>query len=267
MKEDWQPLSVRRGIREPLGLIEGIPPTLRTSLREWLQVRFDVYSHRGPFTAGPMVSIAIACGIVLKSSDRFVVFDQLVRECEADDDVYLEILDACLAASDWGAPTLRDILKAGNSAWTVSHGNRGLEGVTDPTASRAASLAWKPRDEASMELKEAWAKAYRVDGDASDSWDHSIKALEALLIPLVVGKKDKANLGSVAGELKANAAKWDFVLGDISVVESMIRLVWPNPDRHGGSDRRVPSIEEARAVVHVAVTIAQWARDGFITKS
>jgi hypothetical protein len=39
----------------------------------------------------------------------------------------------------------------------------------------------------------------------------------------------------------------------------MLRLIWPNPDRHANPNhRRTPSTEEARAVVHVAVTVVQW---------
>ena len=34
-----------------------------------------------------------------------------------------------------------------------------------------------------------------------------------------------------------------------------LRLIYPNPDRHLGPDHRVPTIEEARAVVHLAVMI------------
>jgi hypothetical protein len=46
----------------------------------------------------------------------------------------------------------------------------------------------------------------------------------------------------------------------------MLRLVYPNPDRHQGQQRRAPTIEEARAVVHLAVTIVQWGREGLIVK-
>jgi hypothetical protein len=45
----------------------------------------------------------------------------------------------------------------------------------------------------------------------------------------------------------------------------MLRLMWPNPDRHGGAERRVPELGETAGVVHLAVAIVQWARDGLIT--
>jgi hypothetical protein len=40
----------------------------------------------------------------------------------------------------------------------------------------------------------------------------------------------------------------------------MLRLMWSNPDRHGGENSRQPSLVEAKAVVHVAVMIVRWAR-------
>lgn len=42
----------------------------------------------------------------------------------------------------------------------------------------------------------------------------------------------------------------------------MIRLMWPNPDRHGGGETRTPTREDAVDVVHLAVTILGWVRNG-----
>jgi hypothetical protein len=48
---------------------------------------------------------------------------------------------------------------------------------------------------------------------------------------------------------------------------AMLQLMWPNPDRDGDLHvRHTPSIEESRAVVQLAVTIVQWARDGQIAE-
>jgi hypothetical protein len=47
----------------------------------------------------------------------------------------------------------------------------------------------------------------------------------------------------------------------------MLRLLWPNPDRHGSpQNRRTPTLQEAQAVVHLAVTIVQWGREGQIVR-
>jgi len=159
---------------------------------------------------------------------------------------------------------LDSLLSHGHSAWTTSADGKSLAERVDPTSTEAAAMSASPADEAGRELREAWDKAYGLHVDASDAWDHAIKAVEAILIPIVVGKKDKANLGSVAGELKANPGRWSFTLGPIETVEAMIRLMWPNPDRHAGADRNEPHIEHSRGVVHNAVLLVQWARDGLI---
>jgi hypothetical protein len=38
------------------------------------------------------------------------------------------------------------------------------------------------------------------------------------------------------------------------------------PDRHGDAGSRQPSLVEAQAIVHLAVTIVQWARAGVLSK-
>jgi hypothetical protein len=134
----------------------------------------------------------------------------------------------------------------------------------------AYELATSPTDHASGELAEAWSKAYGLQPNASDAWDHAIKALEAILIPIVCPTRDKATLGSVAADLKAQPGRFTFRLqgsglDGVETLEVMLRLLWPNPDRHGGGPNpRVPTIGEARAVVQLAVTIVQWGRDGLL---
>jgi hypothetical protein len=124
-----------------------------------------------------------------------------------------------------------------------------------------------PADVASAELSEAWGKAYGLRPDASDAWDHSIKAVEALLVPLVVPNKAKPNLGDALGQMKANPAFFTFgPVASAEGVEKALRLLWPNPDRHAGAERRSPTIEEARGIVHLAVAVVQWLRDGLLVK-
>jgi hypothetical protein len=103
-----------------------------------------------------------------------------------------------------------------------------------------------PANAASLKIAAAWAAAYGRNPDPSDGWDHAIKAVEELLIPIVMPNQLKANLGGVAGELKANPSKWSFglpandVRGNGETLEGMIRHVWPDPDRHGGATKRSP---------------------------
>jgi hypothetical protein len=52
-----------------------------------------------------------------------------------------------------------------------------------PAAHDAYERAVAPQDVAGNELQEAWARALGRHPDASDAWDHAIKAVEAVLIP------------------------------------------------------------------------------------
>jgi hypothetical protein len=58
----------------------------------------------------------------------------------------------------------------------------------------------------------AWTKAYGREPDASDASDHAIKAVEALLLPVVVPKQAQAKIGQVVGEPPSKGHQWDLGL-------------------------------------------------------
>jgi hypothetical protein len=100
---------------------------------------------------------------------------------------------------------------------------------------------------------------------------HAIKAVEAILRGIVSPDNTQATLGTLIRDLRNGGQKFDFVLtndlGGVNTFLAMLQLMWPNPDRHGDlQQRHIPSLEEARAVVQLAVTIVQWARDGQIVR-
>jgi hypothetical protein len=266
---DWQSLSVRRGLMPIPVMSEELSAALRAPLIVWLETAWGYRSApSGSMTISFLLNIAVRANVNVTATDRNAAMTQLEAACMRDGDVFLDVIDATLAVAGANfSKSLEAILFRGNSAWTVNPNRDGLQSRVDPTAVKAAVSATSPIDEASQELKEAWEKAYGLVTNASDAWDHSIKAVEAVLIPIVTPKKDKANLGSVAGELKANRGGWTFTLGPIETVEGMIRFMWPNPDRHAAAaDRRTPSLQESRAVLQTAITLVSWGRDGLIAK-
>jgi len=76
----------------------------------------------------------------------------------------------------------------------------------------AFERASEPADIASRELREAWSNAYAREPDASDAWDHSIKAVEAILRKVISPKNNLATLGTLIRDLRDGAHKFEFVL-------------------------------------------------------
>jgi hypothetical protein len=215
-----------------------------------------------------MATVASACRIPIQRTHAIGgISDQIFAAIERDESLYLDCVDITLKiTSGANSATLDSALRFGGSVWGVGADGMGLERRVPESAARAFDSAKTPGDSAAEELISAWAAAYGRNPDPSDSWDHAIKAVEELLIPLVVPKVAKANLGSVAGEIGANPTKWDFGLESNAgrtngeTLEGLLRLIWPNPDRHGGASKRAPTQDEAEAAVAVAVLIVNLCR-------
>jgi hypothetical protein len=269
----WQPLSVREGWREPDGPYEGVPPHLEVHLYAWL----DESLRDGAYTNEKLVKvIAAQCRVDLPLHMSAGSCKQSLLTAAVDDhQSFLEIIDCRLHLTavhraDVGA--LRFWLSACGSVWTTSKDGSQLVRRVDESATAAFEQATTPADAVSVELALAWGFVYGRDPSASRGWDHSIKALEAVLTGLVCPKNAKATLGTVIADLNSQISKWQLTLrgpnddGSIAPLVAMLRLVWPNPDRHQGNHHRSPSLEEAQAIVHVTVTIVQWARSGALAR-
>lgn len=218
-----------------------------------------------------MLQVAARAEVSLRTlNDRSKLMHELLDAGEANPDVYLDIIDAVLASSSTKYKDLERILQDGRSAWTVAADGRSLQERVDPTAQLAIERTTRPADVVSEELRHAWSKAFGRDADASDAWDHAIKAVEAALIPVVVPRQDKPHLGHVLGTLDRQGEGFVLRLGDTDGIEtlvSMLRLLWPNPDRHASpAGRHAPSDEEAKGIVHLAIAIVQWVREGLLER-
>lgn len=274
---NFQPLSVRRGIRPARGPYDGVPPHLRATLIHWVEAQLGFRSSHG-LLQRRMMLVASAVGINLQrpSWESSAQLDEIRDVCLQDEDTFLDVIDALLQVTDGaGADELETQLRIGGSVWTVADDRKRLQHRVDPTATEAYRRATVAQDRASEELRTAWNEIYGRDPNPSDAWDHAIKAVEAALIPIVVPNKAKATLADVLGQLKASPQEWRLLLttsstetAEIPTVEAALRLMWPNPDRHGGTGpSRTPPPAEAEAVVQLAVLIVQWARAGFLTRT
>ncbi len=273
----WKRLSQRTSGSEPDGPYAGIPPHLAGPLSDWLEA-FYVHSSESSKRVAILLRLPIPNGAT--SSDRRYV---MIQAALRDEDLFLDMVDATLhIAKDRGmeqlpprATQLKTLLAAAASTWTVTDGYDGLIEVVPAQTQEIFATATSVQDEAASELQTAWTHAFGRNGDASDAWDHAIKAIEDVLIPIVVPNIAKATLGHVVGVLGSpqSAAQWKFGLPghdlteDVAPFVALLRLIWPNHDRHGGGPRRTPTIDEARMVTTLAALIVQWSRQGsFLSK-
>jgi hypothetical protein len=205
--------------------------------------------------------------------------DELLRDCETDDEKFLDLVHTALnvppASSlqrqDAGHERLEQILSDGGSAWRATE--RGLQRRVHSASQNAFDRASAPAGWVSDQLQEAWERAYGRQPNAGHAWYHSIKAVEAVLIPIVVPKKDKPNLGDVIGQLRGQSHLWKLGIrgqsrdSSVEPLVGMLSVLWVEPNRHGSVSPEMPAtLEEARAVVQLAVAIVQWGRDGQIVR-
>lgn len=289
----WQPLS-RRGVgADPNSSYQGVPIHLKHQLIRWLRQQF------GLETPTPNEELLLELALVfrdrlpLNSSLRDYANELIVEaaggdaahavEDEFEDfaitnhELFLDLIDATLnlqspAKSHW--EELDRKLSLGGAAWRVGDDKASLVRTVADETQAIFNLATAAPDEATAELKKAWHKAFSSNPDPSNAWSHAIKAVEEVLIRAVAPNNSKATLSNVIGELEGkNGVAWKMLFPDSNVdhdvapLVSILRLLWPNPDRHGGSsNKRVPSENEARAVVTLAATIVQWHRDGWVVR-
>jgi hypothetical protein len=272
-----QRLSQRIAGAEPDGPFEGVPAHLHHGLVHWWDGVVDT-GPGGVFTnEGRIRELAAFLRIgVNQNLNAAELARGLLANAQRDEEFFLDLVDATLdifRPPSHVVDALRRLLDVSGSVWTVTSDNQELVLVVSDEAQATFDAATSVADDINTEMKEAWGNAFGRNGDPSDAWDHAIKAMEALFIPLVIPNKAKPNLGGVIGELRNQGHVWKIVLPgkdqnhDVAPLVGMLDGIWPNVDRHAGSGTtRPPTAEEARAVVTLAATIVQWHRDSWVVQ-
>jgi len=262
-------LSEREGRAKPRGPFEGVPGHLEDQLAEWLKSAMD-----SPWRTEESLAKELARTLLIEKLARYSWTTSVLFACRRDEELFLDALDHTLLLVDgYGSDDLQHILTTGQSVWEVNERRDGLRRRVPRTEQAAYDEAASADDDISNDLREAWSKVYGLHPDPSDAWGHAIRAVERALGPIVTPNDNGANLGSIAGELGGQSSRFAFGLAtsskNLSNVETlahMLRLMWPNPDRHGTGNPRTPSLAEAKYVVQLAVLVVGWVRSGALTR-
>lgn len=164
------------------------------------------------------------------------------------------------------AGKLERFLDASASTWTVVDGQ--LAERVSPPAARQFEVVLEPRDEAARHLGEAWDHAFGVDLSPAAACEAATRAVEAVLKPITTPRDSQATFGKMRKAIVDAPSKFEFVLDDDpTAFLPYLNLAEFKPGRHGGDDKAPPTIEEARATVHGAVTVVEWLRSGVFRRA
>lgn len=275
---EWRPLGVREGTQNWNGPFEGVPAAWHLAIGEWVGTVCGIHRPGAQGTdKGLVVKVLAATNTPVPDAKPFEngydLYGRLRLACEHDEERYLNVIDALLQfAPDNFAGRLERILMSLGSVWRVGDDQRSLIRRVSVPAQAAFARVVSQGGAAAQHLSAAWTACFGRNPSAKTAWSEAIQALEAVYIPLVVPNMAKANLGAVVGQLKGDKT-WTSVLqpnGALSgprLIEEMLRALWVEPNRHPQTDStptRVPTLEEAQALVPLAVTLAEWARQGVL---
>lgn len=255
----WDPLSVRRGIREPFRLVEGIPEHARPLINDWVSTIFRGPSNRDRDVRGLISTLQLPFHADYS--------DELVRALRGRDDFYLDVLDFLSFALPQYRDSLERELAIAGSAWKVDPESGRLHRRVPAEAQAAYELALEREPSAAEHLSGAWENAFGRHPDAGDAWSDAIKALEAVLSPIVIPAARLAKLSDIQSAVRA-APEGKFIIraagrNPRASLPGMLDSIPYEPGRHG-SDHTTAELQTARIVVLQATAIVAAVGEGLI---
>jgi hypothetical protein len=174
------------------------------------------------------------------------------------------------------AGDLDRILRESGAAWEVVVIRRplqySLQRRVDATTSAALDRLSSEGTPEAKHLAEARRRAFGQSPDPGKAYDEAVKAVEAVVVPVVLPNDPKATLGKAIGEMRNDPVRWSCTFtrptstGDpIDTVIGMLDLLWKNE-----TERHAPvtpiTQEQAESAVHLALTLVQMFRTGAIAR-
>lgn len=245
---------------------EDVPEHLAAHLWRWILNGFtSQYEDR----RGRWGLLAVHLRIAL-SFDEYEAEAELRDLCNRDPLFMLDVAEAMLEI--WGedqgrSRQLNAVLTVTNSAYRVRADSKGLEvSVTPEVQEQVQAVVDAATGSPGDHLRDAWNEAYGRTPDPVKSYSEAIKAVEAAMAPVISPQNLKQTLGTMIKDVESKPSKWKFEIADgratgVGTVLAMMQVLWDGQtSRHGGvNPTRAETVEEARAAVHIAATLVQFA--------
>lgn len=197
-----------------------------------------------------------------------LTLSDVVRRAMNEPEFALDVLDALLGAGEIPADQLETLLDTGGSTMRVSLDGKSLESRVSDPAMTAFAEAVGPADAASEDLADAWHAAHGREPDAAHACAMATRAVEAILKPVVSPTDKVATFGKMRKAIADKPSNFFFLLDDdAAAFLPYLDLTKYRGGRHGGDAKAPPTLEEARAIVHGAVTVVEWIRTGVFRRA
>lgn len=270
----YQPLSSRDGKNDrDYGVLhEGVPLWMDEHLIGW--VRGQLRNERDRYWYPSVKLIELDLKEPLGGDG-----DVLMRRCAVNELLLLDVVNWLLEHREHRSRVeeVAQILDRGGSVWKVVGSENYAAHLERRVVEELGELTKKSlaeNDTARRHLARAWRQAWSLEGNPNESYSESVKAVEASLRPLVAPADEKATLGRMIGQIRANRDNYAIRLEPRSGANALdgflgeLETLWQSHRRHGEADTLADmTIDEARDGVGLAAVIVDWAqRGGFYKK-
>lgn len=271
MTERWIPLGVRLGVQEPASLKDGFFDDEGTlyAISQWVRAALE-YGVRPPLA--PLIG---SCKIPVYRDYHGSTSEDVARVKRYASSGEIPLLNTVeyLAAKtrDYQGGLvleLNSICLHYNVNWQFDSDSRKLvHRVLPATQEHYLSLAKNVDQVCSEYLQQAFMNAYGHNGDPSEAWVASRKAVEFLLHPIVAPKDNRATISKMRGVIQAAPHKWVSSIPANDSEESVLKFVellkmMPYEPGHHGQTPGNPTVKQARAQFSLALAICQILVDG-----
>jgi len=268
---------------DPGVMLEGVPAHLAGPLRQWIDEALDDAAWGGRAKVKKAKKLCVQLHVIADENDYLTAVKEL------PDDQLLKAIQVLLTrgiVGTTGVPELNRLLRDGHSVYEVftptifgrPRLRRRMDGFLRKIFDRATTT---PDQVAAKHLATAYAAAY--DGfvpDPTKAYSEAVKAVEAILCPLVSPKADgdrtlgKA-ISDLRNQLKATTPTWTLGMpgktdqpASLEKLIAMLDLLMEGQrSRHAGSSNSRPqTVEEAIWAVTLATAIVHLVKTGMLTK-